>query len=499
MAEHFISRDDAERDPLACAAYLAESLTSRDGHAEAVSAVVPLYLDRGEVDLSAELANSVDDPYVRDKLLTLVAERCAARDDLDYALQLADAIEEPGLRSLATENIGIQLAKDGKIDAAREIGGSIAHRDFVLAAVAVRQAADGDDAGAAATIDEIEFPAAAAQALLAMASDGSERGDNAKAASHLQRAIPEAERIEHREERIRSMLDIGGGFVTAGDTAAARQAFELARGYAEELDNVHRDDLLAAVAVGQLRAGEEDAADRTLDSVADKVQIASALLGFSREYWTRGDTAEAMDALEESYAVLKSQKDSEIRDTRNRNALFGHIAAQFAGFEKGERAIGIAQEIDDERGSVAALTQVASILVRQGKPELAVAALEQIQDDSERGVAMVELADTAIASGDREAAGRFVSEANEMAEEIFHLPMRAAAYNGLASRSRRLDDEASAAQAVDNSFEVIGQIRDETSRASAMASLARSLESDGAVLADEQLAHLGKLMLQAGV
>ena len=46
MSEHFISFADAESDLLFCAAYLAERITSVDGHAEAMTAVVPLYLHK---------------------------------------------------------------------------------------------------------------------------------------------------------------------------------------------------------------------------------------------------------------------------------------------------------------------------------------------------------------------------------------------------------------------------------------------------------------------
>ena len=41
-------------------------------------AVVPRYLANGDVDLAAELANTVDDPFTRDRLLIHVAEKCAA-------------------------------------------------------------------------------------------------------------------------------------------------------------------------------------------------------------------------------------------------------------------------------------------------------------------------------------------------------------------------------------------------------------------------------------
>ena len=107
MAEHFISRADAESNLLACATYLAESIESADGHAEGISAVLPRYLEKGDVDLAAELANTVADPFTRDRLLIQVAEKCAALDDDEYAMQLIEAIEDPGMQAEGFERLGI--------------------------------------------------------------------------------------------------------------------------------------------------------------------------------------------------------------------------------------------------------------------------------------------------------------------------------------------------------------------------------------------------------
>src|SRR3982751_3566011 len=107
MDEHFISRDDAEQDLLTAAAFLAENIKSADGHAEAMKAIVPIYLAAGNVDLAAELANGVTEPYSRDRLLIQVAEKCAALDDDEYASQLADAIEDDGMRGQAIERIAL--------------------------------------------------------------------------------------------------------------------------------------------------------------------------------------------------------------------------------------------------------------------------------------------------------------------------------------------------------------------------------------------------------
>jgi DNA-directed RNA polymerase specialized sigma54-like protein len=155
MPEHLISRDEAESDLVAAAAYLAEAVSSADGRAEAMSAVVPLYLKRNDVDTAAELANSVDDGFTRDRLLTQVAEKCAETDDDEYALQLAEAIEDTGLRSQALERVALIKASKGQLEAASGITADLDHRDFALAGIAAKQAELGDNAAADATLASI--------------------------------------------------------------------------------------------------------------------------------------------------------------------------------------------------------------------------------------------------------------------------------------------------------------------------------------------------------
>ena len=78
MAENFISIEEAENNLLSCATFLSEDIKSAEGYAEAMKAIIPHYLERGDVDTAAGLADTVDDPFVRDRLLMSVAEKCAA-------------------------------------------------------------------------------------------------------------------------------------------------------------------------------------------------------------------------------------------------------------------------------------------------------------------------------------------------------------------------------------------------------------------------------------
>nr|MDQ3042587.1 hypothetical protein [Acidobacteriota bacterium] len=121
--EHQISIEEAKGNLLACAAFLAENIKSSDGHSEAMKEIIPRYLEKDAVDLSAELADTVSDPFTRDRLLMLVAEKCAAIDDDEYAFQLIEAIEDYGTQAQAREHIALQKSAKGDYAKALEIAG----------------------------------------------------------------------------------------------------------------------------------------------------------------------------------------------------------------------------------------------------------------------------------------------------------------------------------------------------------------------------------------
>src|SRR5215212_769054 len=197
MTEHFIPRESAEKGLLECAAFLAENIRNTDGHSEALKTIVPLYLKRGEVDLAAELANSIDDPFSRDKLLILVAEKCAAVDDDEYAFQLADAIEDEGLQSETFERIALQKCEKGELDKADGLANDLAHPEYVYADIAVRYAALSDAQKSVSFLERIEFPAAKVSGLEAIAELQRNSGDVPLAVRSLNEAVTIASEIEH--------------------------------------------------------------------------------------------------------------------------------------------------------------------------------------------------------------------------------------------------------------------------------------------------------------
>lgn len=471
MSDLFISKEQAEGDLLAAAAFIGERIKSSDGHAEAMNAVLPLYLEKGEVDLAAELANAVDDPFSRDKLLTLVAEKCAAVDDVEYALQLAESIEDLGIQSQAMERIALICAGKGDIEKASEIANSMAHPDFVYAGIAVNQAASGDESAAKATLSTIGFASAEVSAQMQIASILIQSGRVEAATEWLDAAADSAVDIEHDEERIRAFCDIGNHFVDAKRSDKAVTTFDMARGYAEQIDNTHRDLFLGTCALGFLYAGSTDLADRTLDLVTDKTQMSSALLGFARHFWKKDEKEEALDTLEEAYAILKSQRDTETRDSRTRNRLLMTIGAQFAGFGKTERATEVAHENPDPAEETAALSQISQILIMQHEDDLARQTVGEIEEDSNRLFALIGLADAKLELGEADAAVGLISEAATMADSIPQIATRSSVLNEIAVRFARHGNADDAKALCVENLAAIADIKDASSQAVLLANI----------------------------
>jgi len=479
MSDQLITLEQASSDILAAAGYLAQFIKSSDGHAEAMKAVVPRYLERGEVDLAAELSNTVEDPFTRDRLLIQVAEKCAEIGDDEYALQLADAIEDVGMQSQARERIAIKKALSGDFDKASEVAEQILNPDYVYAEIAVGLAKSGRDEESGECLDRIELSAARASALQELSAWNREKGNADAGLALLDQGFDAAEEIEHGEERVRSMGEIANAYIDAGRTDLAVKAFEAAKEEAEVLTSLHRDAFLSGIAIGLLKAGNVELADESLDLVVDKTQVASGLLGFARIFWDKGQKEDALESLEEAYSITRSQRETEIRDSRASNALSGLIAQQYALFGKPERAIEIAQENRDPAEKANTLARMAQIFAQEGDTDAAEQSVRAIDDESSRVFAWIGLARAKANLGDNEQAIAALDEAVGLADDLPQLLLKTSAFE----TSAPLYDELGAAdrshETRRKTLETIATIRSESDRAVAMATLSDVYERTG--------------------
>jgi tetratricopeptide (TPR) repeat protein len=200
--------------------------------------------------------------------------------------------------------------------------------------------------------------------------------------------------------------------------------------------------------------------------------MAACLAHFATEYNSRGERDEALEVLEEAYAILKSQKDNEIRDSISRFSVFKQIAIRFAVLEKAERAIEVALEnvLQEERNS--ALEQIAKICILKGKDELGRQALNAIDDESVQISALISLSDEKKREAKTEEATAFLIEAETLCETIPQKKVQSEVYGKLIWRFFDFGQKEKERELLLLSLQAINRIKDETHKAVALANLA---------------------------
>ncbi len=488
--EDFVTHEEAKSDLLSCALFLAGKINSNEAQAVALKPVVQQYLEKKDVDNAARFADVINDSFTRNNLLVAVIAKCVEIGDEEYASQLVEAIDEEGTQATARETIALQNAANGDFEKAFEIADSLGHSSDAYAGIAVNQVKKGFEVEGQQTLERIDFYKSRVDALIEMATYFLSQDDIEKAVQLLEKGFVESDQIEFAEDKIRVLLEIGTFFIETKKNDRAIEAFGKANLEIKKLEGVHKEVLYANVSIGFLRAESIELADQTLDEIVDKTQVSNCLVGYSQVFEKEGDNEESLDALEEAYAILKSQQESEIRDSNARFQLFAAIAVQFARLEKIERALEIAHENPDVNQQNFALKNIAQLCVLQEKDDLADQAIKGIEDDSQRLAGLVGLSDAKNQIDKKREAVEFLAEAETFVETISQFIARADAQNDLAKRYEFCGETEKARKLASESLQTIEEIRGNNNRCFALAELAKVYykydfelsENDGEIL-----------------
>ncbi|HUF04189.1 MAG TPA: hypothetical protein VMM38_08435 [Aridibacter sp.] len=481
-----ISIEAAGENLISCAVFLADNIKSGETRSAALQPLIERLLEKGDVDLAALYADTIGDPFLRDRMLIRVVAKCVEQGDDEYARQLVDAIDEDRARSTALEIFALQKAAKGDFDVAVRVAEDLEHSSEAFAGIAVNLAAQGDEERSAKTLEQVEFYTSRVDAMIEIAGIYDRAGKKAEAVATLEKALAESAEIEFEEDRIRAYLQLGSAFVDAGRKDLAIEAFEKGRILAEAIEGVHRDNILANISVGFLLAGSVDLADRSLDLVADKTQLASALVGFSKIYIEDEDVEEASEAVEEALAILKSQGDKEIRDSKARLNVFKEIAIQFARVGKFERAMEIAQQSPDPALVKNALVNIAQVMILRGEDDLARQAMNALSGEAERVAALLSASDAKNSLGLKEEAVSLVDEAEQLVDSVPQQMMRAEILTEVAKRYEFYGESEKARAAASHCLASVPDILGGGNRAAALCDLSAVYEKYGYELNEEE-------------
>ena len=466
MNQQPTEHDQAESDLLSCAAFLTKRIKNHDGYAEAVKEILPYYLKNNDVDTAAELVDVINDSFTRDQFLGVIAEKCAEINDDEYALQLADAVEDINLQSIALEKIAAQKAAQKQFPQAFEIAVRLDHASNVYAEIAAHQ----EEPEALKTIEKIEYPFIKSQALRQIAL-------NSNNPSLLNLAIKALRDVELDEEKIGGLISIAYAFVEAKVNERAIDVFENAKQIAETLDSVKRDNFLSQISRGFLDAGSLSLADAALDLVEDKTEIAKTLVGYAIVYQEKGELAEALEILDEAYQILKSQRETETRDSRAKFDLFGAIATHFANMDEVEKAIEIALENPYQEIRCSTLAQISQLALLDKYEEHALQAVAVIDDETEKTAAMMNLSDVFRRIKEDAKALKQLEQAYAKIDNVRQLTIKSLILNRLAGRFNAFGESEKARNICTESLQIVSKILDRTNQVSSLAKLADTFSS----------------------
>lgn len=489
-----IERELAERDLLACAAFVAERIGGADAHSEGIANVALRYAAKNELDLAAGLADTIQDPHARDTVLSRIAEFCIEFDDDEYGFQIAEAIEDDGFRQDALQKIAIRQAAKNRFDDALATVEKIDDPSATTGDLAVRFAFAGDEIKARELLEQIDFTSVRVQVLNGIAAAHQKRGERAAAQTALNEALAESVHVEFVEEKSQLLLDIAAQFLELDDRAAALAILTEVKQIADSLDSRFRAQVYARIAELHARADDFDAAERTLEKITDLEQAATARLWFANEYLRRGDEARAASNLEETLQIVKSRLG---RFAGGGDAPFNvwrSVAVGFLRLGKYERALEIAVEnpLESERNE--ALRQIAAFAAADGKDDFARQALNEIRDLSWRVGALLALARKAEDNGEHEKSAEFTREAANLTEDIEQPFLRAEALSNLISQLAANNKIAEAQQALSETLQTVAAINGKSRQVESLARLGETIENAKLELNDQMRQSLNTIV-----
>jgi len=479
MTTKITTKEEARADLLHAAAFLAEGVASVDGMAEAMNEVVPRFLERGEVDTAAALADVTADPLTRDRLLVLVAEKCIEKRDDEYGMQLVEAVEDLSLSAGALERVALKLIARGDFETAFGIAATLGHPDEVFKAAAIEKYRSGAFEEALEIASKVAVSATKASLAMAFARTAAENESTVEFENQVKNVERYALDVDLPEESATLLIDLGNLCAEVDRMDLAVRVFEKARETAEKLSWPHRENLLGATAVGFFVSGSVTLADMALDLIDDKSVIARTLATFAHHMRKTGDISGAVQALGEAFEILDSQKEKEIRDFRANNGAWRTVALQFALSGEFEKSMTVVNKIPDPESCSAAASQCAVVFADSDLNHDWRAFLVRIADPVLESAALIAIAANHRQKNDGESSRILIDECAARLNEIGQPLAACSILTDIFDSYSKLGEEEKASQCLREALSRCSSIINVSNQAVVLARLSSKVDSSG--------------------
>ncbi|WP_309325241.1 tetratricopeptide repeat protein, partial [Actinomyces acetigenes] len=358
---------------------------------------------------AADVAEQIDAPDWRAEILVRVAGILAQTGDIGRARQIAENVErlaeqvQRGVQHVAfLKGVVAVLVRRGLIGGVRivpEIVTTVVeqvHDDFSRGYILDRLVAGLVSVGhvdqAFEVVERIDDPGWHARALVRVAGALAQVGDNERARQVSENAADVAEQIDAPSWRAEVVGHVTGALAQAGDIQRARQIFETANLDDRRIELYHRSRSLVCIVDALAQMGEKERARKVVENIANEVERMKASV------WRTQDQERVVDAYLRVGCFEKALGVAErIDDSWARCKALTNIVGWLSCMNRVTDALNVANRIAGSLWYVKALVKVTSVLAGAGDTgraksvaEDAVSAAEQIEDPEEHATAQKE-------------------------------------------------------------------------------------------------------------
>ncbi len=448
MNDGFTDDDDAEITFLGCAALIAQAIDTLEGRSELLSLISFKHAESGQFDAALDLVETINDSYLKDQALAVIAAKCIQAGEADYADKVADMIEDDAAYAVATEQMAVAYAESGALEKALEAAQSLADSDPTLSRIALVCVASGLLEQALELAQSIESADLKAPVLVELAAKALADGRKDEARELLLEATAATEEIEFFfEQRISTLVTIAILHKKGGGEEQALEVLSRAHHLVNESeDKPARDAGLAQIAGAFAELQHYDRADQTIEEIEDPLYFARATISVALEYHKAGDSTKALSLLTQAIEIVRDEDVYGEQTLLRRENLLDDLAdgcATAGHYEEALQAIGLMKLEESQDRS---LGKIAILAVTSGNHDRRVQVVELIKDSYARVVCEVQVVDAFIAAEQMELADHALVQVPAAIAAIERAYQKSWALMGTAPRFARRGQSTKAAE-----------------------------------------------------
>jgi tetratricopeptide (TPR) repeat protein len=440
----------ANEDLLASALAVAETVEGEE-RAELVEAIALEYCRRGNLETALELAESIQDPYLRDRTVGSLAALSFDVQAPDTANQLLDSIEDPSLVAIAIEQTIVRLAERGESEDAIRLTDQLGDPADALSHIAVLYAQKGNFEEAIEVAQMIEPAHTRATTFGQLATELIGKGRNEEALELLGEATESAEAMDFAEDQVYAFAAIASVYDKAGDRETARDCLIQAQELSGDIESSAgvgitatsgRDQALSQIVGGLASLNFFAEADSVLEEIEDPFQFSLASMQLAEAYHKDGKQGPAKELLDQAIEITREPELTGERGIAVREQVLSLLAYRYALFGYFDDSLKIAESITSMDQKTGLLVDIGRQAVVAGRDTSRVA--ELLTEPPRITTFWLAISDTHWEANQTDESERAISKAQVSADTIDNPFEKSLALTRIASRlnARQQSDRA---------------------------------------------------------